>query len=37
MKLELLQKNDPRLKESCEEVIDFENKEYYINLINQIM
>lgn len=37
MKLELLQKNDPRLKESCEEVVDFENKEYYINLINQIM
>lgn len=37
MKIELIQKDDPRLKVSCEEVVDFENKEFYQNLINQIM
>ena len=25
MKIELIQKDDPRLKVSCEEVVDFEN------------
>ena len=37
MKLELIHKDDPRLKEPCEEVVDFENKEFYQDLINQIM
>lgn len=37
MKLELIHKDDPRLKEPCEEVSDFENKEFYDNLINRIM
>lgn len=37
MKLKLIDKRDPRLKEICEEVTDFENKEFYDNLINQIM
>ena len=37
MKIELVSKNDPRLKTPCEDVIDFENKEFYQNLINQIM
>lgn len=37
MKIELLKKGDARLKEVCEEVVDFENKEYYQDLINQIM
>ena len=37
MKLELIKKDDPRLKLSCEEVVDFENKEFYQDLINQIM
>ncbi|MBE6147659.1 MAG: hypothetical protein E7168_04930 [Firmicutes bacterium] len=37
MKLELIKKDDPRLKEACEEIIDFENKEFYKDLINQIM
>lgn len=37
MKIELVQKDDPRLKIPCEEVVDFEDKEFYQNLINQIM
>ncbi len=37
MKLELVKKDDPRLKQTCEEITDFENKEFYRNLINQIM
>lgn len=37
MKIELLKKGDVRLKQVCEEVVDFENKEYYQNLIKQIM
>lgn len=37
MKIELIQKDDPRLKIPCEEVVDFENKEFYQNLINQIV
>lgn len=37
MKIELINKDDPRLKEPCEEVVDFENKNFYLNLINQIM
>lgn len=37
MKIELVQKDDPRLKEICKEVTDFQNKEFYQNLINQIM
>lgn len=37
MKVELLQKDDPRLKLPCEEIVDFENKEFYRDLINQIM
>lgn len=37
MKIELVPKDDPRLKMPCEEIIDFENKEFYHNLINQIM
>jgi len=36
MKIELVKKGDPRLKEVCEEVTDFENKEFYLDLINQI-
>lgn len=36
MKLNLIKKDDPRLKESCEEVKDFENKEFYRDLVNQI-
>lgn len=36
MKIELISKDDPRLKTLCEEVVDFENKEFYQNLINQI-
>lgn len=36
MKIELVKKGDPRLKEVCEEVVDFENKEFYQDLINQI-
>lgn len=36
MKLELVKKDDPRLKQTCEEITDFENKEFYRNLINQI-
>ena len=37
MKLELVKKDNPRLKQTCEEITDFENKEFYRNLINQIM
>jgi len=37
MKIELIKKDDPRLKTSCEEVKDFENKEYYQNLIDQML
>ena len=37
MKIELLNKGDSRLSILCEEVVDFENKEFYQNLINQIM
>ena len=37
MKIELAPKDDPRLKIPCEEVVDFENKEFYQNLIDQIM
>ena len=37
MKIELIDKDDPRLKEPCEEIVDFENKEFYQDLINQIM
>lgn len=36
MKIELVQNDDSRLKEVCEEVVDFENKEFYQDLINQI-
>lgn len=36
MKLNLIKKDDPRLKELCEEVKDFENKEFYRDLVNQI-
>lgn len=35
--ISLIQKDDPRLKIPCEEVVDFENKEFYQNLINQIV
>lgn len=37
MKIELVPKDDTRLKMPCEEIVDFENKEFYHNLINQIM
>lgn len=37
MKLELLKKDDQRLKVPCEEVIDFENKDLYNDLINNIL
>ena len=37
MKLELIKNDDPKLKLSCEEVVDFENKKFYQDLINQIM
>lgn len=37
MKIELVKKGDPRLKIPCEEVKDFENKEFYQDLINQII
>lgn len=36
MKLELVKKGDSRLKRCCEEVIDFDNKDYYYDLINKI-
>lgn len=36
MKIELVKNGDSRLKEICEEVVDFENKEFYQDLINQI-
>ncbi len=36
MKIELVKSNDPRLKKVCEEVVDFENKQFYLDLINQI-
>ncbi len=36
MKIELIKKGDPRLKKICEEVVNFENKEFYQDLINQI-
>ena len=34
--LNLIKKDDPRLKESCVEVKDFQNKEFYRDLVNQI-
>lgn len=37
MKIKLVQRDDLILKTPCEEVIDFENKEFYQNLINQMM
>lgn len=37
MKIELIKKDDPRLKAICEEVVDFENKEFYKNLIDEIL
>lgn len=37
MKIELINNDDPRLKVPCEKITDFENKEFYQNLINQIM
>lgn len=36
MKIELVQKGDPRLKKICDEITNFEKKEFYQNLINQI-
>lgn len=36
MKIELIKNGDPRLKKVCDEVKDFENKEFYQDLINQI-
>lgn len=36
MKIELIKHGDPRLKQVCEKVVDFENKEFYQDLINQI-
>lgn len=36
MKIELIKAGDARLKQPCEEVVDFENKEFYQDLINQI-
>lgn len=36
MKIKLVKKGDPRLKQICEEVVDFENKDFYQDLINQI-
>lgn len=36
MKIELIKKGDSRLREVCEEISDFENKEFYQDLINQI-
>lgn len=36
MKLELIKSDDPRLKQVCEEVVDFENKQFYLELINEI-
>lgn len=36
MKIELVKKDNPKLKQICEEVTDFENKEYYQSLIEQI-
>lgn len=36
MKIELLKKGDSKLKEFCKEVNDFDNKELYIDLINQM-
>ena len=37
IKLELIKNDDTRLKLSCEKVVDFENKKFYQDLINQIM
>ena len=37
MKIKLVQRDDSILKTPCEEVIDFENKEIYQNVINQMM
>lgn len=36
MELTLIQKDDQRLKEHCQDVKDFENKEFYTGLINQM-
>lgn len=36
MELALIQNDDQRLKELCQDVKDFENKEFYIDLINQM-
>lgn len=36
MKITLINKDDERLKIPCDEVNDFENKEFYIGLINQM-
>lgn len=36
MKLELLKRDDFKLKQVCEAVVDFENKEFYQELVNKI-
>jgi len=36
VEIELLKSDDPRLKRVCEEVVDFENKQFYQDLIDQI-
>ena len=36
MELALIQNDDQRLKELCQDVKDFENKEFYIDLINKM-
>lgn len=36
MELQLLKSSDSRLKEICEEVIDFENKQFYTDVIEKI-
>jgi len=36
MKLELIKSSDSRLKMVCEEVVDFNHKQFYLNLIDQI-
>ena len=36
MELKLLNSSDSKLKLICEEVVDFENREFYLDIINQI-
>ena len=36
MELKLLNSSDSKLKLICEDVVDFENREFYLDIINQV-